>query len=222
MKKYKTEQFGLLDGLPDVVPSLHSTDQEWHPVEDNRAIDELEGFPVRYESTYLNFTRKPTVDEAKGVMYALVHMQTKSPLYLGDAADLLELMYGEMWTQFIPEGIEEKTIVNLRAICRNCPPTMRHENLLSGHYGAAGGVKPIEKREEFLEACHKEGWTVHEARKRKGLWMGKKPKTKEKANIEVIKSCVDRIYAYFQHPTTILPPDTVDAIQVLAEEVKKL
>lgn len=216
MAKKEVENFGLLDGLGTV--EIEET--EFDPTIEPQVIEDLEGLPVRYESTYLSFTRKPRPEEAEAVMIGLAHMQKKSPLYLGDATGLLKRMFSETWSQFIPEELSKKTLINYARVCELCPPSMRVEGLDLGHYEAAKSI-PKEERQDFINQCAEEGWTVPEARKMKAEWLGKQSKPKEKANKEGIIVCVERV-ARFLETVDNLPEDVDEAIGFLKAEVRKI
>lgn len=142
---------------------------------------------VTYGPTCLLFNRRPSREEGEHLMETLCLIQSRNPLYIGDALIALEALYGEDAAQMIPEGYSAKSLMNMRGVCRAVPPEMRRESLTFGHYDAVRGL-PDAMMEQVIDRADAEDWTVSRTRDEVRFIRGRVPA--EKANLEAIRTSV--------------------------------
>ena len=118
---------------------------------------------VSINATSLQMARQWTYDEAKHLANGLFTMDGALQWWLGDFLNSAEAIFGEDYTQLVPEGYKEKSLQQFKWVSSKIPPRERRSELSYSHHMEVAKLESDE-RIGILENAIKDGLTVRELR----------------------------------------------------------
>ena len=121
------------------------------------------GTPFEFHKTALVCSRRPTFDELTSFVNSMSALEDGMQFWIGGCLNLAESLFGEQFSQLIPEG-KETTYMVWKWVDSRVKPDTRRERLSFSHHALVASLLS-ERQVIFLDRAEAESLSVSSLRK---------------------------------------------------------